>query len=146
MVELAGFYTIAGLRDMALTNIQVMARGIEPFPVHEFITALRFVYETLNHEEDIKKHMIAWAISDSELLLNDTAFVEVLSDLPRIGVDLALKLMSGTNGVPGSERMECLRCCDCGGKFAIHYRGFYPRVLCPYCGDCQLELAGFDRQ
>ncbi|KAE9975235.1 hypothetical protein EG328_003275 [Venturia inaequalis] len=98
LIEVADFYVILGLKEMAWANIQTVAQGLRTLPVQEFITALRFVYDTLNHEEKIKKHMIAWAIQDSEHLLNNPTFEEVLSDFSQLGKELTLKMLPGEQG------------------------------------------------
>lgn len=131
LIEVADFYVILGLKEMAWAKIQAVAQGVQTLPVQEFITALRFVYDTLNHEEKIKKHMIAWAIQDSEHLLNNPTFEEVLSDFSQLGKELTLKMLPGANMVSRLEKMRLLKCLNCDGEYALARLPI--TFWCPYC-------------
>ncbi|TID17734.1 BTB/POZ-like protein [Venturia nashicola] len=132
MIEVADFYAVPGLREKAWKNIQATARGPQTFPIHDFITALRFVYGTLTHEEEIKKHLILWIIQDSAHFIDDPSFGEVLSELPLLGKELTLKMLPGANQAKYFEKMGRVFCCQCRREFAMD--ADWVAIVCPYCG------------
>lgn len=133
MFEVADFYTIPDLKCIALTNLK--AAILKLWPVQEFITAIRFIYANLSHEESIKSYIITCLIQDSALLLDDLAFGQVLSDVPELGKDLTLEMLPSARRAILLDRMLSrlrLQCSNCRERFVIEIE--FAKPMCPYCG------------